>query len=83
MDRRLYAKRHLTQLYKEYLAELDGVELVSEPRDCSTNYWLVCLRFTTEDPLAAPPERLQLLELAHGRPFASPNLDPIALSSDV
>jgi len=65
LDRRLYAKRLLAQRYVEAFADLEGVELVAEPTDCRSNQWLVSLRFTAEDPLAAQAERLQLLEHAH------------------
>ena len=65
LDRRLDAKRLLAQRYAEAFAELEGVELVAEPIDCCSNYWLVSLRFTAEDPLAAQADRLQLLEHAH------------------
>ena len=65
MDRRLEAKRQLAQRYAEVFADLEGVELVAEPADCSSNHWLVSLRFTAVDPLIAEAERLQLLERAH------------------
>ena len=65
LDRRLDAKRLLAQRYAEAFADLEGVELVAEPTDCRSNHWMVSLRFTAEDPLAAQAERLQLLERAH------------------
>ena len=65
LDRRLFAKRLLAQRYAEAFADLESVELVPEPTDCCSNHWLVSLRFTAEDPLAAQTERLQLLERAH------------------
>ena len=77
LDRRLDAKRQLAQKYAQAFAELDGVELVDQPTDCCSNYWLVSLRLTVEDPLIAQTERLQLLERAHEvglflRPIWSP-----------
>ena len=67
VTRRLDAKRLLAQRYAEVFSELEGVEVVAEPNDCRSNHWLVSLRFTTDDPLAAQAERLQLLERAHKR----------------
>jgi len=77
LDRRLENKRLLAQLYREAFADLEGVELIAEPADCCSNYWLVSLRFTAEDPFIAQAERLQLLERAHAvglflRPIWSP-----------
>ena len=63
--KRLEAKRRLAHLYAEVFADLDGVEVVSEPVDCRSNHWLVSLRFTADDPFIAQAARLQLLELAH------------------
>ena len=65
LDRRLNAKSQLAKRYAEAFADLEGVELVAEPTDCRSNHWLISLRFTVEDPLAAQAQRLQLLERAH------------------
>ena len=65
LDRRLAAKRQLAERYAEAFAGLEGVELVAEPAGCRSNYWLVSLRITAEDPLIAEAQRLQLLEHAH------------------
>lgn len=65
LDRRLEAKRLLAKRYVEVFADQGGVEVVAEPSDCRSNHWLVSLRFTVKDPLAAQSERLQLLEIAH------------------
>ena len=65
LDRRLEAKRQLAERYAEVFADFESVELVEEPTDCFSNQWLVSLRFTSQDPLAAQAERLQLLKLAH------------------
>ena len=62
---RLDAKRLLAQRYAKAFADLEGVELLAEPTDCRSNHWLVSLRFTAEDPLAAQADRLQLLQHAH------------------
>ena len=65
LERRLDAKRILAQRYSKALAGLKGVELIVEPKNCRSNHWLVTMRFTAEDPLAAQADRLQLLEHAH------------------
>lgn len=65
LDRRLKAKRLLAESYGAAFSGLDSVELVQEPAGCSSNHWLVCLRFRSEDPLIAEADRLQLLERAH------------------
>ena len=65
LDSRLEAKRLLAQRFEEAFADVDGVELVVEPNGCRSNYWLVTLRFTAEDPSVAQASRLQLLERAH------------------
>ena len=65
LDRRLLAKRQLSDRYAEVLADVEGIELVAEPTDCRSNLWLVSLRFTADNPLIAQAERLRLLELAH------------------
>ena len=65
LDRRLRAKRALADCYSAAFVDLQGIELVSQPADCCSNYWLVSLRFTAQDPLVAKSERLKLLERAH------------------
>ena len=65
LDRRLEAKRQLTQRYKQIFSDQDGIELVDEPTGCRSNNWLVCLRFTAPDLIAAETNRLQLLQRAH------------------
>ncbi len=65
LERRLDAKRLLAKRYNKAFADLEGVELVAEPKDCCSNQWLVSLRFTADDPLIVQSARLQLLERAH------------------
>ena len=65
LDRRLNAKRMLAKNYEEAFACVEGVELVSEPKGCRSNHWLVSLRLTADNPLSAQAERLYLLERAH------------------
>jgi perosamine synthetase len=65
LDRRLEAKRQLTQRYGEAFAGLEGVQLVTEPAGCRSNHWLASLRFTAENHVIAEAQRLELLESAH------------------
>ena len=77
LDRRLKSKQLLARRYAQAFADLEGVEVVEEPRDCRSNHWLVSLRFTADDPVHAEAERVSLLERAHAvglllRPIWSP-----------
>ena len=77
LHRRLDAKRVLARLYCEILEQIEGVELIEEPTDSHSNYWLISLRFTADDPYVADVQRTQLLERAHTlgillRPIWSP-----------
>ena len=63
LDRRLDAKRLLAHRYAEAFSDLDGVELVLEPR--LPQPLAFGLRFTSEDILVAQSMRLQLLKAAH------------------
>lgn len=45
----LSAKRHLFQRYDHAFASVDGVTLVKEPDQCSSNYWLQTLCLDTEN----------------------------------
>ena len=65
LERRLEAKRHLTERYGAAVAGLEGVELVEEPAGCRSNHWLVTLRFKAADPREAEQQCLRLLEAAH------------------
>jgi perosamine synthetase len=65
LPRRLEAKRRLAERYAAAFASVAGVELVTEPPDCRSNYWLVSLRFTAPDPTEAEAQRLAVLEAAH------------------
>jgi perosamine synthetase len=62
---RLEAKRLLFKRYEDAFADLENVELLPEPPACCSNYWLVSLRFTAEDPCTAHSARFELLERAH------------------
>jgi len=61
----LDAKSQLAERYRAAVADLEGVELVTEPAGCRSNHWLVTLRFLAADPREAERQRLQLLEAAH------------------
>lgn len=65
IQRRLDAKRQLSERYRAAFANLEGVELVAEPERCRSNHWLVSLRFTAADQSEAEWQRSQLLHAAH------------------
>lgn len=65
LDRRVNAKRELAQRYAQAFQSVEGVELVAEPAGCRSNHWLVSLRLTTSDALAAQDQRQQILQAAH------------------
>jgi len=65
LERRLAAKRRLTERYAVAFGNLPSVELVAEPEGCRSNDWLVTLRFLADDPAVAEAQRLQVLEAAH------------------
>ena len=65
LERRIDAKRRLAKCYEEAFADLEGVELVAEPRNCRSNHWLVTLRFTADEKLMAQSARHQVLEGAN------------------
>ena len=65
LDRRLDAKRVLANHYKDAFADLDGVEVLSEPNGCCSNHWLVTLRLSTSDSSSVRLLRDQLLQCSH------------------
>ena len=67
LERRLAAKRKLTDCYAAAFQDIPGVDLVDEPPGCRSNQWLVSLRFRDEDPSIAEAKRLQVLETAHAK----------------
>ena len=67
LERRLAAKRTLTDCYTAAFQDIPGVVLVGEPPGCRSNQWLVSLRFLDEDPCIAEAKRLQVLETAHAK----------------
>ena len=46
-QRRLETKRQLADRFYAAVSNLDNVEFVAEPAACSSNYWLISLRFTS------------------------------------
>ena len=65
IDRRLDAKRLLAKRYAEVFANVEDIELVSEPPGCRSNNWLVTLRFKASNPSQAVQQRQKLLKDAH------------------
>ena len=67
LERRLAAKRRVAERYAAAFEKLPSVELVTEPKGCRSNHWLVTLRFLAEDPLLAEAERMKVLEATHAK----------------
>jgi perosamine synthetase len=44
----LTAKRNLFRRYQEAFVGLQGVQLITEPKSCKSNYWLQCLALDNE-----------------------------------
>lgn len=65
LDRRLEAKKALADRYAQAMEGLVGVEILSQPPGCISNYWLVTMRFTASDPSEAEALRLQVLQNTH------------------
>ena len=65
LQRRLEAKRNLAQRYADVLAQIKSVEVIPEPTGCTSNHWLVCLRFKTPDSSKAEGKRNSLLKISH------------------
>ena len=65
LQRRLEAKRNLAQRYADVLAQIKSVEVIPEPTSCTSNHWLVCLRFKTPDSSKAEGKRNSLLKISH------------------
>ena len=67
IDNLLLQKRRLALRYINFLKQIDGVEVLQEPRECQSNYWLVSLRFTSQDLDAVDRQMLDLLNYSHKR----------------
>jgi perosamine synthetase len=49
LSARVARKRRLAQAYAAAFAGMEGVEVVTEPAGCASNYWLNALRLETDD----------------------------------
>ncbi len=67
LEHRLKIKRKLAELYIRSFEAIPGVEIVKEPINTKSNYWLVTLRFSDDDPNEANRKRLILLEKANSQ----------------
>ena len=67
LDKRLTAKRDLAHLYSLALKDLDDVDLVPQPDNCQSNFWLSTVRFKAENNEIAEMQRLELLKTAHSQ----------------
>ncbi len=67
LNKKLSTKRRLMDQYLEAFDALDNLELLKEPLHCKSNYWLVTLRFCSEDSFLAETERIKLLKESHKR----------------
>ncbi len=65
LDRRLRLKKKLFDRYTNLFASIPGVEILSEQPGCSSNHWLVSLRFLSDDSRQARVVRLNIIECAH------------------
>lgn len=61
----LSLKRNLALKYKMLFSSYDYVEIVDEPKDSESNYWLITLRLLDPDPIAAEYIRDKVLTVAH------------------
>jgi dTDP-4-amino-4,6-dideoxygalactose transaminase len=48
LPEKLNAKRKLFSLYQSAFSKVDGVKLISEPVNCTSNYWLQTLLLDVE-----------------------------------
>lgn len=60
----LSAKKSLCLRYQKAFSAFSDIEIIEQPFGCSSNYWLITLRFLDPDPQHASRRRLQLLEAA-------------------
>ena len=58
-------KKELFKKYQNYLSEIEEIDIIQEPKNCISNFWLITIRFNNEDPLIASSLRKNLLEKAH------------------
>ncbi len=65
LERRLQAKRKLALLYADCFSSDENVEVLEEPRGCTSNYWLISLRFKHDDVMSANQLRLEVINHCH------------------
>ncbi len=49
LDSVLENKRQTAEAYKNFLANIEGVEFITEPKDCQSNYWLNAIQFSDKE----------------------------------
>ncbi len=65
LSQRISAKRKLNKEYAYAIKEISNVDIILEPINCTSNYWLSTIKLTHQDPLQASELRLKLLKEAH------------------
>ncbi len=61
----LKRKRNLHKKYVEAFEDIDDIKIMQEVHGCSSNYWLVTLKFCSNDSKDAYHQRNELLTEAH------------------
>jgi len=65
IKQRIQAKRDLAMRYHSRITRFKDLEIIHEPADCSSNYWLISLRLTHASRHDAMQLRNSLLKIAH------------------
>lgn len=65
LTNRLFKKKLLFSKYKAAFADLNNIELLDQPPDSTSNFWLVTARFIDIDRSSAEIQRNKLLQLTH------------------
>jgi perosamine synthetase len=63
LDDIVHAKRSLAEHYRNYLRSIEGVEVLSEPADCFSNYWLNTIVLPESPDCSARDQVLDQLNL--------------------
>jgi perosamine synthetase len=66
MPQFLSQKRILAQRYQDVFQDIEGVNVLTEPTDCRSNYWLNVLLLETD----GDDKRDAILSMCHGRGIA-------------
>ena len=61
----LKVKKEIYHKYKKYLFDIEEIDIIQEPFNCKSNFWLITIRFNNENPLEASLLRRNLLEKSH------------------